>query len=163
ALGAVAHQTCGTGRNTLGDLLGLMIGETYVREVPFETFAGKTYQSQYNEWQTDCLLVVVSESAEETDGSAWKTKRNTYERLKQIVDPRPGRKVLVNAKGLRNAYATTCASFFIATNHADALPIPENDRRFCVVQNGDGQTPEYWRELREWMGVRANVAAFAAA
>src|SRR5690606_27023267 len=31
------------------------------------------------------------------------------------------------------------------------------------VQNGDGQTPEYWRELREWMGVRANVAAFAAA
>lgn len=163
ALVAVAHQAFGTGRNTFGDLLGLMLGEAYVREVPFETFAGKTYQSQYNEWQGDSLLVVVSESAEETEGSAWKTKRNTYERLKQIVDPRPGRLVLVNMKGARNVYVRTCASFFIATNHADALPIPANDRRFCVVQNGETQEPAYWHRLRAWMAVKANVAAFAAA
>jgi hypothetical protein len=164
ALVMVAPNVFGTGRNTLGDLLGLMLGETYVREVPFETFTGKTYQSQYNEWQADALVVVVSESSE-SDGSnsQWKTKRNTYERLKLIVDPRPGRRVLVNVKGTRNYEARTCTSFLIATNHADALPIPENDRRFCVVTNGDPAPAEFWSELRAWMADRRNIAALSLA
>lgn len=162
AMVMVAHQQFGTGRNTFGDLMGLLLGETYVREVPFEAFTGKTYQSQYNDWLVDTLMVVVSESAESADGSTWTTKKNTYERLKQIVDPRPGRPVLVNVKGRQNYYARTCASFLIATNHADALPIPENDRRFCVVRNGDAQPQSYWRELRLWMSRRENIAAFLA-
>lgn len=162
ALVMVAPNVFGTGRNTLGDLLGLMLGESYVREVPFETFTGKTYQSQYNDWQADALMVVVSESSE-SDGSQWKTKRNTYERLKLIVDPRPGRRALVNMKGTRNYEARTCTSFLIATNHADALPIPENDRRFCVITNGDPAPADFWSELRAWMADRRNIAAFTLA
>ncbi len=163
AMVMVAHGRFGTGRNTYGDLLSLLLGRNYVREIPFETFTGKTYQSQYNAWQADALVVVVSESSEAHDGSLWNTKRNTYERLKQIVDPRPGRPVLINMKGATNFYSTSSASFLIATNHADALPIPENDRRFGVVLNGEPQDPGYWAYLRDWMERPANIAAFHAA
>lgn len=155
----VAHDTFGTGRGTLGILLGKMMGSNYVRSIPFETFTGKTYQSQYNDWQGDALMVLVNESSDATDGSVFQTKRNSYERLKEIVEPRATMRH-ISCKGLPNYWALSCTTYLIATNHADALPIPANDRRFAVLRNGGNSDPEYWRQLNEWMEDDANVSAF---
>lgn len=157
----VAHRTFGTGRGTLGVLMGRLFGERYVRSIPFAAFTGRTYQSQYNEWQADALVVMVNESSEDTEGSTYRTKRNTYEHLKELVEPRPSMREIA-VKGRPNYRAVSSTSFIIATNHADALPIPETDRRFCVLRNGGTKPLEWWTGVNEWLYRPENVAAFHA-
>jgi hypothetical protein len=148
----------GTGRGRLAKLIGKLFGPRYVQELPFEAFAGKTYQSQYNEWLATALVVIVNESSE-SDGSVFQTKRNTYERLKELVDPEPKERA-ISVKSRPNYRALSFASFFIATNHEDALPIPADDRRFGVLSNGEPRDEAFWQEIMEWMESDANVAAF---
>ena len=154
----VAHATFGTGRGTLAELIGRLFGPQYVRNLPFTTFTGKTYQSQYNEWQSEALMVCVNESAESDNGSSYQTKVNTYEHLKDIVEVRQTVRE-IKRKGDRNYWALSCTTFLISTNHLDALPIPEHDRRFCVLKNGPPRPIEYWNGLNAWMDDPANVAA----
>lgn len=149
----------GTGRGTLGELLKRLFGPGYVRSIPFHLFAGKSYQSQYNDWGSQSLLVLVNESS---DGGAhpYASKRDTYEHLKDIVEPRSIERTYVT-KG-RNAFtAPSFTSFLVATNHADALPLPADDRRFAVLQNGEPAPPSFWSEFDTWLNDPANVSAFA--
>jgi hypothetical protein len=148
----------GTGRGTLAELIRRLFGAAYVQQLPFEAFSGKTYQSQYNEWQATALVVIVNESSE-SDGSTFQTKRNTYERLKEIVDPAPTERSIF-VKRDKNYRAVSFTTYIIATNHEDALPIPADDRRFFVASNGEPQSEEFWQEMRDWMDAPANVAAF---
>jgi hypothetical protein len=157
----VAHATFGTGRGTLAELVSRLFGESYVRQLPFATFTGKNYQSQYNDWQSEALMVCVNESAESENASTYQTKQNTYEHLKEIVEVRPTKR-LIKVKGDRNYWALSSTSFLIFTNHMDALPIPEHDRRFAVLTNGDSKPVTYWTALNKWMDEPGNVAAFYA-
>jgi hypothetical protein len=151
-------RSFGTGRGTLAELIRRLFGSNYVHQIAFEAFTGKTYQSQYNEWMATSLMVVVNES-DESDGSKYQTKRNTYERLKEIVDPAPVERAIYT-KREKNFRALSFTSFIIATNHDDALPIPAEDRRFAVLSNGEPRDEGFWQEVREWMSSDANVAAF---
>lgn len=156
----VAPNRFGTGRGTLGNLLEKVFGAAYMRTIPFHIFAGQTYQSQYNDWAVQSVMVMVNESSN-TEGnlSTYRTKANTYEHLKEQIDPRP-RRVHVVRKG-ENAYmAWTFASFLIATNNRDALPLPPDDRRFAVLSNGEPREAAFWEWINEWMADDANVAAF---
>jgi hypothetical protein len=154
----VARQF-GTGRGTLGELLKLVFGQRYVKTIGFDHFAGRTYQSQYTEWQADSLVVLVNESSTADNGSAYRTKHDTYERLKEVVDPRPQVRSIV-AKGVKAYDAMVCASIVIATNNPDALPLPAEDRRFAVLTNGEPRDVEYWDGINAWMQVPENVGAW---
>jgi hypothetical protein len=151
----------GTGRGTLGELLKLLFGARYVRSIGFDHFAGRTYQSQYTEWMADSLIVLVNESSTADNGSAYRTKHDTYERLKEIVDPRAQTRTIIG-KGIKAYDALVCASCAIFTNNPDALPLPASDRRFWVGTNGEVQDVRYWDAVNAWMAQQANVAAFAA-
>jgi hypothetical protein len=156
----VARQH-GTGRGTLAELLKALFGSRYVGTIGFDHFAGRTYQSQYTEWQADNLIVVVNESSTaDQGGSVYRSKHDTYERLKEIVDPRAQDRQIV-AKGIRAFVARVCASYVICTNNPDALPLPPEDRRFWVGSNGEPREPEFWDRVNAWMAMPANVAAFA--
>lgn len=155
----VAHATFGTGRGTLAELVGRLFGPQYVRQLSFKDFTGKTYQSQYNEWQADALMVCVNESSETDGGSVYQTKVNTYEHLKEIVEVRPTVRE-IKTKGDKNYRSLSSTTFLIFTNHIDALPIPDHDRRFCMVSNGSPKPVQYWQALNTWMDDEANVAAF---
>lgn len=157
----VAHKRFGTGRGTFAKLAAKLFGPDYVREMSYSIVAGKSYQSQYTDWGADALLVVVNESSEVENGSAYHTKHNTYERLKELVEPRPTMRTYI-AKQKPAFKAMSSTSYLIATNHADALPIPPDDRRFAVLSNGDGQDPDYWERLNAWIDDPAHIAAFAA-
>lgn len=149
----------GTGRGTLAELMKSLMGPRYVRQLAFSLFAGKTYQAQYNEWQAEALMVIVNESSESDGSSTFQTKRNTYEHLKELVDPSPVEREII-VKSRQNYRALSFTSFFIATNHEDALPIPADDRRFAVLSSGEPRDEEFWQDIRDWMAVEANVAAF---
>lgn len=156
----VAHDRFGTGRGTFALLLSKLLGEDYVQTIPFHLITGKTYQSQYNEWADGALAVVVNESSETEAGtSAYQTKQNTYEALKEAIDPTVRLRTIVG-RGRKVYKVENCAMVFIATNHIDAVPVPEGDRRVCVLRNGDPREPAYWDRLHAWMAIPANVAAF---
>lgn len=150
----------GTGRGTLGELVRRLLGARYVKTLGFDHFAGRTYQSQYNDWAADSLVVLVNESSTADNGSSYRTKHDTYERLKEIVDPRPQERHFI-VKGEKAFDGISFTSYIIATNNPDALPLPADDRRFWVGTNGEPQPVEYWERFNAWMEDPANVAAFA--
>lgn len=131
----VAHRAHGTGRGTFFRLLRGLIGGRYHSELSFSDFMGRTYQSQYNDWAGSALIACINESSEAEQGSRYGNRRSAYEHLKEVVEPRP-HEVSVKQKGDQNYVTISTTSFFIATNHADALPIPEGDRRIAVLTNG---------------------------
>lgn len=156
----VARQF-GTGRGTYGVLVGKLFGPRYVRTMPFTMVAGSSYQSQYTDWGASTLVAIVNESSDtgSPSGSMFAAKRNTYEHLKELVEPRPAEKQFVSKQAHFTAMSFT--SYLIFTNHVDAIPIPEDDRRFAVLSNGEKGTPEFWVRVNAWMEDEANVAAFA--
>lgn len=159
----VAHDSYGTGRGTLFEIIFRMFAGGMVEKISFAMLAGKNYQSQYNEWLIDNLIVLVDE-AQEAGGTVtkWQARSNAYEHLKEVVDPGRGRVQAVR-KGRQNGPANTYASIIVATNHADSVVLPINDRRFFICENGAPQEPEYWEALQAWMDVPANIGAFIVA
>ena len=159
----VANNQYGTGRGTLTALLREVFTEQYVQNINFATLSGGTYQAQYNDWQIDNLVVVVDEAQEVTASvGRWQTRNNAYEKLKETVDP-GNHHIHVVRKGSKNTPGKTFASIIVMTNHADALALPMNDRRFFVCENGQPMPDAYWAEVRAWMAAPENVGAFVEA
>ncbi len=150
----------GTGRGTMAMIIEKLFGQRYVKSLDFEIFAGKTYQSQYNSWGAETLFVTVDESSEAQGGSIYSAKRDTYERIKQLVEPRAKLRHFVR-HGLPPFTAYSYVTYFIATNHADALPLPADDRRIWVGTNGEPRELDFWNRVNEWMEVPENIGAFA--
>lgn len=150
----------GTGRGTLGRVVSGLIGDSYYRDLDFSDFMGKTYQAQYNEWQDGALIAFINESADTTtDTSKWQNKKAAYEHLKEIADPRPKSRE-IKQKGMQNYRTTSAVSFFLATNHTDALPLPEEDRRVAVLTNGAKLSSADAQRFNGWADDPANVSAF---
>lgn len=156
----VAHEEYGTGRGTLTDLIRAMVGHAMVQTIDFATLAGKTYQSQYNEWLVDSLFVTINEAQEVPTGtSKWQARNNAYEHLKDIIDPSQ-QNIYVVRKGGKSGQGKTFASILVYTNHMDSIILPPGDRRFGILENGKPEPPEYWQAFREWMADPDNVGAF---
>jgi len=150
----------GTGRGTLATVIGRLLGQQYVATLPFHMFAGKSYQSQYDDWGAGTLVACISEAAESSSNavSSYKEKQDTYTHLKSLVEPRAVEKRYTSKR--QHFKAMSFTSFFIATNEVDALPIPANDRRFAVLTNGEPGTAEFWAAINEGLERDANIAAF---
>lgn len=126
----------GTGRGTLFDMLGCVLGRGHVKNVSAVQLIGGGSQSQYTDWLEESLVVTCDEvlAGDDTGGAmAWK-RREVYERLKALVDPRP-RVVPIVRKGLPNYQTEVYASFLLATNNVNALPLSPDDRRIAVITN----------------------------
>lgn len=126
----------GTGRGTLFDMLGCVLGRRHVKNVSAVQLIGGGSQSQYTDWLEESLVVTCDEvlAGDDTGGAmAWK-RREVYERLKALVDPRP-RVVPIVRKGLPNYQTEVYASFLLATNNVNALPLSPDDRRIAVITN----------------------------
>lgn len=139
----VADGTYGTGRDTLFKLVCKLIGEWNTCTIKQDSLLGKTYQSQYLEdtlWRT-CLAYMSESHSVPDKGHAWTEGRKAYERLKEFIDTHPIKREVVS-KGVQNSQRTFYTSFLLATNHADAFPLSDNDRRVIVVSNGAPLSPE---------------------
>jgi hypothetical protein len=155
----VAHDTYGTGRGTLIEILKAFFAEGLARTIDFESLTGKGTQGQYNEWLADALLVAVNEAQEANNTSKWQVRQNAYEHLKNIVDP-GHHDIYIKRKGLGNYQGKTYASIVVMTNHMDSVVLPSDDRRFAILENGAPQSPEYWDVFHAWRKVPENLGAF---
>jgi hypothetical protein len=144
----------GTGRGTLFDILRAVFGRRHVRNVGSGQLLGVGSQAQYNDWLAESLLVTCDEvlTGDDSGGAmAWK-RREAYERLKGLVDPR-ARDVMIVRKGLPNYQGEVFASFLLATNNVNALPLAADDRRIAVVTNTNRKlvdAPDVMAALEPW-------------
>ena len=81
------------------------------------------------------MLCIVEETKDEI--KSYVDANATYENLKKVVDIRPIPNVRVKPKYGRIYYTTLFTNFLLLTNHADALQIPEKDRRIACVTNNN--------------------------
>lgn len=133
----------GAGRGTLFDMLGGVFGPRHVKPVTAIQLIGGGSQSQYTDWLEAALLVTCDEvlAGDDTGGAMTWKRREVYERLKALVDPR-ARLTPIVRKGLPNYQAEVFASYLLATNNVNALPLSVDDRRFAVVTNTVQQLAE---------------------
>jgi hypothetical protein len=153
----VAEQM-GTGRGTLMKILEQLLGSAYTTHTTLSHVFGRTYQSQYNDWLTNALLVTVPEAHDNAEGNDWAGRRKAYESLKEMVETSSG-EVLIRRKGMNNTTARIFASICVSTNHVDALAIEEGDRRLLVLSGGEIRGTPFYAALYAWLADRSNVGA----
>lgn len=128
----------GTGRGTLFDMMRVAVGRPYYRSISSVELLGAGGQGAYTDWAAQSLLVTVEEvmaGADSGGNMGWK-RREAYERVKQLVDPRQ-RVMEIRRKGMQNYSQEVYFSLLMATNHLDALPLDRNDRRIAVIIQPD--------------------------
>src|SRR6185369_10021807 len=150
----------GAGRGMLRDVLERLFNGAYVRTIDFDIFSGKSAQAAYTDWAAYSVLVTVSEAKDTAESGRWADRRAVYERLKEIVDPRPVERMFTS-KGLPSFVARAVASYLIFSNNFDAVQLPPDDRRATVLRNGVQLPPAAAAELEAWMGVPGNIAELA--
>jgi hypothetical protein len=126
----------GSGRGTLFDMLQVVFGQRHAKPVTAVQLIGGGSQSQYTDWLESALLVTCDEvlAGDDAGGAMTWKRREVYERLKALVDPRARWGSIVR-KGLPNYETEIYASYLLATNNPNALPLSVDDRRFAVVTN----------------------------
>ena len=139
----VPEKTQGIGRSWLGDILRRALGTAggeKVNTVDLDKLMGK---QTFNDYLFDCQFLIVEEARDVESGEFF----HTYETLKERIDIQM-RPMWRNTKygAARNDRIWFNAMIF--SNHSDALVIPEEDRRFCVLTNtSKRQTLEYYERL----------------
>mgnify|MGYP001155752549 CR=1 FL=1 len=126
----------GAGRGSLFEIIGSVFGDKYVNSVSADMLMGTSSQGQYTDWLADALFVTTDEvlpDGEEGTSMAWRRKK-AFEKLKERIDPKPRRTDIIR-KTLPNYQDWVYASFLLATNHDNAIPIPKGDRRLTVLTN----------------------------
>jgi hypothetical protein len=126
--------THGVGRSSLFDLMSAVIGKEYSYAVNPKALMGKRNSGDFNSWVAGRLLVVCEEvlaGGEEFTTSTGR-RREVYDNLKLLIDDRV-REMEVRAKHKDARTERIYASFMLATNHINALPIESEDRRFAVL------------------------------
>ncbi len=114
----------GTGRTTtLFIIMEALFGVRYVEKVDSNQAFGDT---KFNGWIARAVVVLMDEVLNDTAGD-WQWKRDRiYESVKSLIDPGARRK-MINDKYITAHQATVYASFIMATNNPNALPVEEVD------------------------------------
>jgi hypothetical protein len=141
-------QRQGIGRSTLSTMIETLLGEVNVRNEPFEKIVGEV---QYNDWLESPFIV-----SDETLNTGGLNSYRTYEKLKEMIDPRP-RLMSINPKYGKQRRTMVHSSFLFLSNHSNAMAMSEDDRRFFVISNPHVPAPPaYFTKLNEWMNTCGN-------
>ena len=134
----------GTGRTTLGNMVTTMLGDANVVHKEFDDIIKA---QGFNIWMTKGL-VITNETLGVSDSRGF---YKAAEKLKQRIDTTPT-PISVELKGV-DEYSQMCySSYLMFSNHAGALRIAENDRRFYVIDNPEVPAdPEFFTELNQWL------------
>ncbi len=134
----VTDQT-GTGRNWLASALGLALQGYAALGVNL----GGILDGKFNGGISQKLLITVDEVREGVDATGNRHQRG--EALKKIVTEE--RRNIDHKYGMQ-LVEQNCGRWLIFSNHLDALPFDNNDRRLIVIQNpSERQNADYYRTL----------------
>jgi len=128
----VAENAYGTGRSTLKDFIERMLqGKVNNTSLGQLIGRGTSSEQNYNAWAAECQMLVVEEAKENLDAEDF---YRGYETFKQNVDTKVT-SFLCNPKYGKVRTDYKYFNVLIFSNHADALMLPDNDRRVVVLSN----------------------------
>jgi hypothetical protein len=150
----------GTGRSAWFDFEARLFGEDYVSNESFRVVSGQSGQGDFTAWKAFRRLVTIDEAQTTIDSNSFKGGYSSYETLKMVADPTPRRRTFT--KKFKQPFTDyDFAPMDIASNHQGAIHMPDNDRRFAVIENGRPLTPAEARSLHAFTRAAGAPAAFA--
>ena len=117
----VLQGTPGDGKSFWAEMMTHMLGNSNVGIVSPTQFGSK-----FNSWAHGHLLNVVEELKVASGTSQ-------YDVLNQVKPLITNPKITVEGKGVNSKEVVNCTNYFCTTNFKDAVPIDDNDRRWCVL------------------------------
>ena len=135
----------GTGKSVIGELMKVILGKHNCSEP-----SRKRVASEFNGWLANKLLVIIHELRE-------KGARGLYDELKEYITQGT---TSINLKGIEAHEVDNFSAFLTITNHDDAIPIDDNERRYLVIRcaddprfgKGTDQSREYYDRLFACIG-----------
>lgn len=147
----------GVGKGILFDVLIKLMGERNAGLLPQSAVFGGTNMAGFKgDWGAKVLHCI--EELPSVSEATQKEQHAMYNCLKELVDPRP-RTELMPVKYGKPVEVYCCATYWMATNHVDAIPIPSEDRRIVVLTCGEQRARSYYRKIAEWASDPGNIAA----
>lgn len=84
-------------------------------------------------------------------------KRSSYEEIKALLTT-PPEHMRINIKGVSAFEVPNIINVIVTTNHADAIALAEDDRRFDVVDTVVAGDPAYFKAYYEWLDAGGKAA-----
>lgn len=147
--------TTGDGKSSISELLGLLLGDTNV-----DVVNGSSIDGKFTGWAEGYRVKVIEEL--KMHG------HNRYDRVNQIKPFIANKKISIERKGMDPYTVMNTASYIIYSNYVSAVPVEDDDRRFCLIQlrftareevrawieqQPAGYWDRYYSALREHSGV----------
>jgi len=89
------------------------------------TVAASTIEERFTDWAEGCRLIGIEEIR--VSGT---NKWRTLDKMKPFIS---NDEIQVEGKGMKARVCPNFASYMLFTNHADAIPVGDGDRRYFVV------------------------------
>src|SRR5208282_2333692 len=125
-------QDTGTGKSLVARVLEQIIGESNTQRPKNSSMGG-----DFNSWLRDCRLCIVEEMHQTN-------RRENFMALRDIITER---EVEVNVKGIPAFKIPNYVCMLGISNHPDALPLDDKDRRWMVVEtHAQSKATEYEAE-----------------
>lgn len=126
AIVMVAQDQEGTGRGTLGKILADLWGRHNISNVAFGDVINPTYNHFMKNMFVTCDETLMDRGE--------KQKQAAYEHLKSLIEPSPTG-ITVNEKYVGQYTVYGGPTFLFFSNHADAMYVRGQARRFFVITN----------------------------
>ncbi|OXE36926.1 MAG: hypothetical protein CGW95_04905 [Phenylobacterium zucineum] len=121
----------GDGKSVIGNMLRSAMGAKNVGDVGPETLSN----SAFNDWAANRCVVLLEEIKLQGHN-----RHDVYNKLKPLI---ANSRIEVHRKGRASVTEINTVNYIAFTNHSDALPLNDEDRRFFAVA-----TP--WRQIGEF-------------
>ena len=128
----------GNGKSFFVELMKRLLGHN-AREV-----AGTIVAQRFTGWAVDKLFIAIEEIRVPSE-----SKYAVLDKLKPFIS---NNEINVEEKGRDDRVVPNFASYMLLTNHDDALPLDEGDRRYCIIETKHKSKtelpkPEYFEAL----------------
>lgn len=109
----------GNGKSYFHRVLGRLMGRDS------RTVAASTIEERFTDWAEGCRLIGIEEIR--ISGT---NKWRTLDKMKPFIS---NDEIEVEGKGVKSRVVPNFASYMLFTNHIDAIPVTDGDRRYFVV------------------------------
>lgn len=110
----------GDGKSTIGKLISAVLGPDNVSEI-----SPKAITTDFNGWAEGCCVGVLDEIR-----ISGHNRHDIADRLKPFIS---NDRVAIHRKGVDEYTAVNTVNYIAFTNHDDALPLEDSDRRWFVI------------------------------
>jgi len=111
----------GDGKTWIAKMMQRVLGSPNVNFTNLQELDG-----EFTDWATDCQMVVFDEIK-----ISGRNRHQIIEKMKRFI---ANDSLAINEKFIKRRQVQNMASYFMTSNHLDAIPLSEDDRRFWPIK-----------------------------